>query len=358
MLVPRSGDHFTPLLSLLFVGIGLVTPCVWWIVHALRGLFKNAKLAQQAGSDVEGHVLLRPGRVAVRGHVVVPKGQKFAMRVEIDLQGREWRIKNGYAHAWTESARRVTHHPFQVRLDSGKVIDVKPHEQTQLVDKLDQLKVTSRTARTKTAELSPGERVYIVGQMRQEADLSGEFVDFRAPPAPKWTIEADLLSAEPLADKYRARAGFYTRWLMLGLAATAFVHAAVCFGYYMRMHAGVVTPAVVTGKRMYTTGSGKNRTTHRKLDLRWEDGTGSEEAGMSTYDKFGKGDVIPILVVPGHPDLTQLGNRPTVNVMAIFFGLLLLGGGGAAFMARRKSTRPWYWQQKLEYPGNGKLPDV
>ncbi len=358
MFVPRSGDHFPAFLSLLIVGLGLVPPCIWWIVHAVRGLLKNARLALQAQFEVEGHVLLRAGRVAVRGHVVVPKDKKFAMRVEIDLAGREWRIKNGQQHEWTESARRVTAHPFQIKLDSGKLVDVVPNDKTQLVDKLDQLVVVSRTARTKTAELSPGERVCLVGEMRKEVDLSGEFVDFREPPAPKWSLHAELLSAEPLQDKFRARRGFYTRWLIGGLALMGLVHGVILAGYYQRMHRGVVTPAVVTGKRLYTTGSGKSRTTHRKIDLRWDGGTCSEEAGIGTFDRVQTADVIPILIVPGHDDLTQLGNRPTVNWGLVALAVLLLYGGGAIFADQRQKTRPWYWQKKIVIAGSGPLPPV
>jgi len=358
MFVPRSGDHFPAFLSLLIVGLGLVPPCIWWIVHAVRGLLKNVKLALQAQFEVEGHVLLRPGRVAVRGHVVLPKDKKFAMRVEIDLEGREWRVKNGYMHEWRESARRVTAHPFQIKLDSGKLVDVIPSDKTQLVDKLDQLTVNSRTSRMKTAELSPGERVYLVGEMRKEADLSGEFVDFREPPAPKWALHAELLSAEPLQDKFRARRGFYARWLIGALAVTALVHGVILAGYYQRMHRGVVVPAVVTGKRSYSTGSGKSRTTHRKVDLRWEGGTGSEEAGIGTFDRLQSADVIPILIVPGHDDLTQLGNRPTVNWGLVMLAGLVLYGSSAIFGDRRTKTRPWYWQKKIEIGGSGQLPAV
>ena len=358
MFVPRSGEHFSPILSLLFVGVGLATPCVWWIVHAMRGLWKNARLASQASADLEGHRLLRPGPIAVRGRVVVLKGQNFAMRVEIDLQGRQWRIKNGYNHAWTEIARRVTCHPFAVQLDSGQLLDVSPSEATQLVDKLDQLTIKSRTERTKTAELSPGEQVYIVGTLKKDVDLSGEFVDFREAPTAKWTLQADLLSAEPLRDRFAARRSFYARWLVYGLAATALVHGAICEGYYARMHRGSVVPAIVTGKRTYVSGSGKSRTRHHKVDLRWEGGSSAEEAASSTYDKVERGDLVSLLVVAGRKDLNQLGNRPTIHVGLVLLGLLILLGGSATFSERRKSSRPWYWKPKLESTGAGQLPDV
>jgi hypothetical protein len=362
--VPRSGDHFSPLLSFVCVwGVALI-PAVVLILLAMRRVVLNRALGRAVDDALDEKRALRAGPAVVRGRVVLAEGEKTAVRVEIDQIGTETRgSKGGYTHAWNESARRVIARPFLLELPSGEILPVTPNSDVLLVDRIDTVRRTADNLRTLSAELTPGEEVWAAGVLVEEPDPRGAFAGYRDVPKKRLVLRGAgrrqrlELSSQPRGDRYRARARFHQRWIAYALVALGIVHGTIFFVYHARTFAGRVSYAHVVDKREYWTRSGKSSTHHHRLDLVSEHGRFSEEASKKTFRTVGIGDVIAIRSVgerKAPPEYANLGPTPTANGWGCLFGglaivLLLVGYNDA-----RQSSRPW-WDRPVQQRGNGRL---
>jgi hypothetical protein len=289
--------------------------------------------------------------------------QGRAVRIEIDQAGTEWRVKNGYAHRWTETARRVIAEPFELRLPSGELLPVEPDQRVFLVDKLDQVVATDPSKRTRAAELTDGEVVYAVGDIAEGAiDPSGSFEGYREAPKRKKVLRAPkggrlLLASEPLGARYWARVRFHIRWFLFVLAALAMMHAGVFLGFNLRVFRGHTVDARVSSLRHYTTGSGKSRTTYDMVGAHSLDfsETFNEDARASSFRQLEIGAIIPVTVVDGWPKVTQLGATPTASIGRFFLMLVFMLICAFGYPASRQKSRPWYDQPKVIDEGGGKL---
>lgn len=248
-----EGTVAAGLVYTLHIGVPLLVATMA-LVRALiagrRGRLADAQCV--AGASIE------PGSPAVlHGAVELAPGRQVAMRVEIDQRGRQQKTKNGWSHSWTETARRVVAEPFYVMDRRGARVRVEVSERSQLIDAADRVVRTEETARTRIVELSPGEEVYVIGELVRERDPNaGSYrgadtaLVMRPPPRGKL-----LISTERLGDRFRAVAR-YER-----ISAICFVIFAILFstfdlGFYARKFRGQREIADVTAFELST---GKNR---------------------------------------------------------------------------------------------------
>jgi hypothetical protein len=359
-----SAYHVGPEAAFFWVWIVCTVPLAWLLVFAVGRMRANARLARDAEANVPASVL-RAGAAVIAGKVVRGKGK--AVRVEIDQTGTETRTKNGYSHQWRETARRVTTDPFELELQSGERVAVVPDQRTFLVDKLDAgRRFGGPRTRTRVAELSEGEAVFVVGVLEPgDPDPKASAGNYREAPVRKLVMRAPkggrmLIASEPLGKRYRARVWFHTRWCFFMILVAALLHGGVFLGYHLRVWRGQTAGATVTDLHTYTRRSGKSSTTYHdvyfKRDDRWE--VEHIDATSSSFRKLVKGERIHIMFVENWPDLTVLGDQATVSwARPLWMSLVLLIFAGWYFGAR-DASRPWYDKDKIVDSGGGKLPEL
>src|SRR5580698_10247314 len=111
------------------VGVSIFLAAIFGIA-LFPGLFALAARKQiRHALDVEtgaGTRDLRPGMTVVRGVLTGDLEAPPVVRVHIRQTGRQYTVKSGVRHKWTETSREVEARPFSLRLDSGAVVHVEP----------------------------------------------------------------------------------------------------------------------------------------------------------------------------------------------------------------------------------------
>ena len=159
-----------PTVSAILTMVTLAGLFATWLDAQARVL-RERRLAARAAVQQRAHEApLAPGRTVVLGTVEVAEGEALAARVEIDQGGSERDNSGTYTFKWTEIGRRVEMRPFYLLHASGARVRVEPRGRAMLVDAMDGMIVVTETARTRYAELSPGEEVYAVGRLQRGED--------------------------------------------------------------------------------------------------------------------------------------------------------------------------------------------
>jgi hypothetical protein len=360
-----SAHHLGPELSGA-VDVLATIALLYLLFHASLRLVANLRLGLAANRSFDPRAAIRPGRTVVSGGVELLPSEERAVRVEIDQRGAESRGRGGATYSWTEETRRVYASPFLLRVSPEQTIRVEPDREVQLVDKLDQTIRHNYTQRTLVGELTPGEKVYAVGQLVEGAPLTdAKERGYREAPPRELVLRAPpggrlLLAAERLGSRYYARARFHLRFLLLGLGALALLQL-LFLPYHLRWLRGRRVVAEVTRRHSYVTGSGKSRTHHhhlylRRLDLGPVRSSFYLDAAGRSFDRVAVGDRVALLeaTLLRRLDLS-LGARPTVQSFAGLLGLGLGLGLAIGFVVRRRSSRPWYDQDRYTVSGKGTL---
>jgi len=361
-----SANHFGPLLAM--VAITLATaPFLYQIPLALFRLLANLRLGRAASLSYDPEAALRPGHTVVGGVAELLPTESRAVRVEIEQHGTERRSRNGTNHTWTEVGREVDARPFLLRLPSGAAIRVEPDPEVQLVDTLDHVVRLGTHERKLIGELTAGETTFAVGELVHGDPLPGKEHGYREAPQRELMLRAPshgrlLLATQRLGSRYYARTRFHLRWLGLGLASLAFSHLIVFGTYWRSWREGRNVVAEVTRLHRYVTGSGKSRTTHHDVHLKRTDGREPSQlridASGGSFDRLAVGTRVVLREVVGGSPLTRgifFGKNPSLNAFGGGVALALAIGILAGFVARRRSTRPWYDRATYNVSGKGPL---
>jgi hypothetical protein len=348
------------------VGLGLV------ILLLADAVTREKKHAARARASVKEEPPLTPGRVVLAGVVVAEDGAP-PVQITITQQGTELQGKNGWTHKWTEIARRVDVRPFRLLLPGGASIPVDAGDDIFLVDKLDRTAFFADWRRTRTAELSPGERAVVSGVLRgragghaMETAYRGGGSELVLGPPPRGKL---LVSTEPLEQRHEDRASFQRSWAFRFAALFAACH--LLFLPYHRLNAfGHETTATVTSKRHFTTRSKSNTIDHYELRVTvptpplWLGASPhdfKEEVDRADYDALTQGDAVRVVAVPMSSPFgfdAELGERAGIQAAAMVLALIGALVVAVGYFTAARRARPWYEQKKVVDQGPGRLEGV
>lgn len=353
--------HFEPFWSSILIYGFATGGYVSLAAHALTVRYRKLQEARAADATVDVNSRLAPGRAIVTGVVEYAQGAQQAIRITIDQDGTESQNKGGWYHRWTETNRRIHAEPFYVRIDADKRIRVEPTEKIFFVDALAGFNRIDLTKRFKFAELTPGETVF----------ASGTLVRANDPEAPVGTggyrsgndslvlrpsaDETMLLSAEPLGDRYRARAKFYGDFAF-GILVIALLCNVYFWGFHVRRFMGETMPIPISKLDSYATqGDEGQNIYHYRVQATLPSGDFVlDHVNLTTYQQLHVGDLVPFRAVSGTlRDWSTIGPHVTAPFSAAtlvpLFALMCF-----LYWFEARKTRPWY-ERKVVDQGEGRL---
>ncbi|TKC98216.1 hypothetical protein [Polyangium fumosum] len=357
-----SDNHIGPMLSSFLVdGVGTLGFVVASGVALLARARKRAE-ARAAEATFDGEKQLVAGEAVLFGKVERAEGSDTTVRVEVDQEGEESESSGVWSHKWTEKKRRVFVAPFYLRLASGHRVRIEPRDDVFLVDEMDGLLRVDLKARTRYAELTPGERVYAAGVLSRAPDpeaqpaadyrTGGEGYVLRAPRSGRM-----LLSSQPLGERFHERARFHGRWAMW-IALTAITFHLLFLGYHVRRWAGTDTTATIRKLDHYVTESDDTLTHHYRVWLTPRDGLSvDDEVEPEDFAWMHEGQIVPVRLVEGpFASSTTIGGHLTVHDLAWSVVPLLLGAW-LIYQYRERASRPWYEREVVD-KGSGRLVET
>lgn len=337
-------------LTFVFVALALAS-----LVRAAR--YKASERSERAHDEPgapppEGPCVVS-GRVAYRGD------EGLAVRVEIDQDGSESESSGTWSHRWVETDRRALVRPFDLVLDDGRRLVVEPPSDVSFVDDLDKKILVNKTKRVLVAELVPGERVWIRGELVRRrgtrAGYRGGEAELVLQKPKRGRME---ISSEPLAERFRQRAAYHARIARSTLAVMLVLEATLAT-HYARLFFGHVEWRTVRNKfhDVKRDSDGDEHTWGVKIELV----PGTIEAVVIDERDWRagleEGDLVPVRVVPSWPFASALGAGSTIHAgHAFMLGVVLVGSLIGRGVDRRR-TRPWY-RRKAEHSHGGRLPEV
>lgn len=357
----QPAQHLTPAGTIWVVdGVGFGVLGTLLVLAVVRsGVHRRReKLAHQASLKQGESLHLGP---SVLAGVVADEGEGDAVVVEIDQHGREYKTKSGWSHQWSEVRRTVEVKPFYVVRTNGERVRVEPDSKVFLIDKLDVTERTGHEQRIRRARLSPGEHVFILGEMVRAPDpkLGG----YREA-AEGWVLrpprgERMLVSTEPLEDRHRARARiwFHLAWIGAALLLAwhgllfADVHAKALFGH-------VITKTAVDkswSRKWVKPSKGRAYWAY----YYWVDATGSDgtrhstQVDSSSYQAIEAGTELSYLQVDGKS--LQIGAKACAGDGSSFFGVVVAAIWAVIYLVVILSTRPWWMRKQVIESGSGRL---
>lgn len=335
------------------------------LLHDVREHLRCKRAARSAAKEGAGAVgaVLAAGDSVVFGTVELAKGEEVAARVEIDQVGSEKLNSGTYFYTWTEVGRRVTMRPFYLRHASGQRVRVEPSSQAFLVDALDGLISVDEVNRTRTAELTPGERVFAGGLLRRGPDPESDAQAYRGQGGSGWVLtpppDGDLLlSSENLELRFQRQAG-RAFWCTIPLTIMLLGILVLGSGFLERQVLGVdlMATALSSSALVVTDSEGDKHTEYSvRVSVGSEPVTLIVDADSEWYNAVKDGMTVPLRFVASHPARSALGHGarlPTANAFGII-PLLFTGTLLTAFLRAR--ARRWF-EGKLEDTGKGRLAE-
>lgn len=186
-----------------FVVLGAFILAATTTLSLLGGWWRCRSRAAQARALTRAQPALTPGDAIVTGTVALAPGESHAVRLDIEQAGEEY-YDSGEWVRWTEVERRLSVRPFYLQLEGGHWLRVEPSSNVRLMDDLHGAVLVDRRHRTRSAELTVGERITAVGRLSFEGDAHGNpnWVLREPPGAP--LLLASLPLEAPFARHQRA----------------------------------------------------------------------------------------------------------------------------------------------------------
>jgi hypothetical protein len=320
---------------------------------ALRQSLRQGRAAARADASFNPDVALAPGEVVVMGTVELEDGANMAVRVEVEQEGTESEDSGTWSHQWIETDRKIRVRPFQLRHSSGARIRVEPRADVTFFNALKGVIRVDLTKRLRVAELMPGEKVFVFGEL-QRASTPGVQANtadgYSLVPPPGGCM---LLSSEPIAKTFARRAAFHRRWAVFA-AAVAIAFNAFFASFHARRWLGETVNVRVTQLRNYEDSDDNE---HFSVTMKGADNTVfSDEVSRSDFRRLREGDQIQVRDVPLWRSAAAIGSRATAHSRA-YFGVPLLGLIALAYGLSTRAARPWYERKKLVDKGVGRLAE-
>ncbi len=179
-------DGLTLGLPLVTAGVLVLRRRHWLALATAADRAKTAGTAQAVDTVLHG--------------VVETDGGTPPIRVEID--------QDGYHGLWTETARRTVAAAFTLRTAAGDRVRVEPDPHVLLVRPIDRT-IERGKQRTRVAELSAGDAVYVVGALEPATPAQGPYREDARPATlrPPARGQLTVSSAVP-REQFEQRAGY------------------------------------------------------------------------------------------------------------------------------------------------------
>jgi hypothetical protein len=352
----HAHQHFEPLWShVLYLGfVGLLLFClVRTIIHRAREL----RLAREADAAEADDAPLVTGGRFVSGQVEFAEGSTNAVSVHVEQAGGEYdATKGGWRHKWDETQRQVLANPFYIRRPNGDRVRVDPGENPLLIDELDNIVWKSKTARTRSAALTPHEHVIVEGELTRGQDPEYQpSGDYRATNQ-GWIMKPIhgkrmLVCTEKLGKRHRLRVDLFTlsiKWSIAALVCMMMLFAP----YEIRLFAGTDTCAKVTQQ-----GIDKKR---REVELEVAapgQPRFSEELASSDYYDARIGSILAVRYVPLLKLASSTGHGSSIYFLSLFYALLIGVPIILVNLLTGDSDAQRWYEQRLDDRGSGRLPD-
>ena len=368
-LIPTSRVSST--CSAMFVG-GFVDVSFGAMFLAAVGFMLLHRRRARSEAALDRDAPLRDGPTVIFGVVELESDDgEPAVQVQIHQAGSEASNKGNWSYSWSEVSREVRARPFLVRRKDGSVVRVEPDKRRiALKDALSRLIPGSDRKRTRIAELTAGEHVYVTGALRGVGQAAGS--PYRgAPGSPRLLAPpfgTMLISTERPGATETQRARFHFGWA-LGLALMfTLINVLLIPSYHALVLDGVpvrVAPTATQHWREWV--KPKNSSgywqSHWRIrgELRAPGATPTpleDECAQQLYVDVKRGSDAPFLVAEHAPWLHQVGFRPAIQIWTLILLLLGVSTVLVVYPATAVSTRPWYARKKVSNGGNGRLAEA
>jgi hypothetical protein len=360
-LAPEQVGVLGTTLTVALVGIiGLPMLLATALVRRRDALLRAREaLAAEAGADTR---VLRPGKTVVHGEVL-GDAQLPCVSIRIRQSGRNYTVKNGTRHKWTETGRVVEARPFPLKLATGATVQVEPDQGVLLVDWLGTEARPGTTERIRVAELRPPTRVYVEGELipppRTDAYRGGD-ATFALRPRRDAPM---LISVEPLEARHLARARRHGQWAIGLLVAVVFANV-VLFGSFWRgsVMGSVQMADVAKLSTWKTTNKGRTTIHYGVLPSFGPQTTARQvtEVSAPAYQEAsyaiteGGTAQLPFVVIQGS-ETRWVGLRPTIHVFVLVVSWMAALILPFAYLLWVRHHRPWYERKKVVDDGAGPL---
>jgi hypothetical protein len=349
-LLVGSADIRAPLAWDVVIQLALGSMPVW----ALFRRFQWDRRAAAARAVKTAGTIDREGVMVVGGTAQPEVGTDAPVTVDIVQHGREWKHKGRLKHSWTETSRTTRVAPFWLFADSGEVVRVEPPDRVTFADELDVTIPGDATTRTRRAQLSPGEKVFVAGKVKKrEGD-------------PPWAVVPHddgtmLLSTRALDADATAMANAWRTVAIL--SGIVFLIGCCCvFPGELLAVSGVRVDAEQPSWTTWQTHDKHGYHTHYGVDATWRR---AGEPDVKLHDELSHGAwssassndpaTVPFVVVPFATWDQAVGVEPTESfAVPLLSGFALVGVAFLSWLIQ-KAAVPWYQRPKVIDSGDGPL---
>jgi hypothetical protein len=302
---------------------------------------------------------LVPGVAVLFGVVELASRAQHAVRVDIRQTGHEYRPKYNLAVEWKEAARKVHAEPFYVRDVRGLRVRVEPPADVRLIRELDHMQRIDLVNRVRSAVLTAGEVVYARGNLvaGHDPEASGGYrSEVQSLVLRRGPTEPMVLSSEPLTKRLRFQSAIYLGFGLVMLALLVFFQTQVP-AFRQALVQGESEVGTVASRRTSFTENAKGRKTYYySITVGRKNGqTVEAEVDSASFAHAVQGASIYLVAVPGKPESTLLGRRPTVGIVYLILPSVLTGVVALLCWLVLRGTRPWYEQPQIVDYQSGRL---
>ncbi|MBL8680824.1 MAG: hypothetical protein JNK05_16715 [Myxococcales bacterium] len=334
---------------------------------AVFGEWRARRRAAALRQAIEGKTgPLAPGECVLRGTIETDDPDGRAVAVELLQVGQNYQTKNGPAHTWTETARRVDARAFYLRLEDGRAVRVEPDQRVFVVDALDGARRVEFNQRVRTAEVRKGDQVYVIGSLVEGYDPRAQ-VDggYRGAKGKSLVVRSSkgramLVSTEAPTERHVRREGFHGNWALLTALAFVLINGIAFGSFHILAWTGTNVEATVVERtqQYHRTKNGGYYSYH--LRAQYENVSGhrvsvTDEVSRTAFtaDETEPGRRVMFTVSPASSRIAQIGSKPGVTVASVLVSGLLSLILATIYYATVRGTRPWYDRKKVVEHGSG-----
>lgn len=321
----------TATLAVLMLSLGSFALTAW----VLSRPHSHRRAGRRRTDSVASDVPSSPGPVTLTGTVAYAEDATVAVRLDVTQEGEEEESSGQWTQVWTEVDRRVTVAPFYLVTESGQRVRVEPTREVLFIDSFTKKVLVHRTSRVRTAELEPGERVWVEGALVAVSD-PGKPDGYRGVGSTLVMRDSSdhrmRISSQPLDAPHERQAEFW-RKIGFGYLVASVVLQGSFVPYYLRAAIGETVDAVVVGRHVVDGGDSADEYV---VDFAMADETKASISVEREYHSAFVADArVEVRKVKGVPWFTQLGPAPSVGGFHLFLPTVVLGGALIGTLVRR-----------------------
>jgi hypothetical protein len=344
----------TPGPAYVAIVISLVALLAGVILCFLRYRARRAIAAQaEASAKADTPPFIEHTEVVLCGVVRHLADHDVAVKVSVTQAGSESESSGAWSHSWREVDREIIVAPFLLELANGDLVRVDPPKNVDVADALDQKVFISHNRRVLSAELVPGERIFVRGRL-ERSDVATASSAYREVTW-GWVVRGDmLLSSEPLGAGLRQRASFHARFALIALALLVLTQS-MLLPFYKRFAGETIAVEVL--RKTYSESTDDEGHTHHHGYIVLERhnpelSDPSIEIDSVNDARILEGETVAIRYASANN--WNLGPQATTGWLRLLFLALLPMPFWVWYLLRRRASRPWF-RRKVDESGAGRL---